>query len=72
MRIVVRLGPCGGRDGIDGGANAALIALPARELGVARSSLAIVGGRKARLKTVIASGDTSLLAARLDGLGEAK
>ena len=50
----------------DGKANAALLALLAKELGVAKSALAIVGGDKARLKTVRASGDTRVLQARLD------
>lgn len=55
----------------EGRANGALIALLAKELGVARSSLAIVGGEKARLKTVSATGDTPALAARLGMYGEA-
>lgn len=53
----------------DGKANAALIALLAKELGIAGSALAIVGGAKARLKTVSAAGDTTVLCRRLDGLG---
>ena len=56
----------------EGKANDALIALLAKELGVAKSALAIAGGRKARLKTIVASGDTTALTARLNGLGEAK
>jgi uncharacterized protein len=55
----------------DGKANAALIALLAKELGVAKSALAIASGDKARLKTIAATGDTSALAARLEMFGEA-
>ena len=55
----------------DGKANAALIALLAKELGVAKSALAIVSGQKARLKTIALAGDTTALTARLNGLGEA-
>jgi uncharacterized protein YggU (UPF0235/DUF167 family) len=55
----------------DGNANAALIALLAEELGIARSALAITGGHKARLKTIEVAGDTAALTARLNGLGEA-
>lgn len=54
-----------------GKANAALVALLAKELGVPKSALAIISGEKARLKTVAATGDTSALAARLETLGEA-
>ena len=36
----------------DGKANAAVIALLAKELGVAKSALAITAGQKARLKTI--------------------
>lgn len=54
-----------------GKANAALLALLAKELGLAKSALAITGGEKARLKTVSATGDTSALAAQLDRYGEA-
>lgn len=55
----------------DGNANTALIALLAKELGVAKSALAITAGRKARLKTIALAGDTTALAARLNGWGEA-
>jgi uncharacterized protein YggU (UPF0235/DUF167 family) len=54
----------------DGKANAALLALLAKELGVAKSALVITGGEKARLKTVAATGDTSVLAARFETFGE--
>lgn len=56
----------------DGKANEALIALLAKELGIAKSSLAIVVGQKARLKTIEAAGDTTALTARLNGWGEAE
>jgi uncharacterized protein YggU (UPF0235/DUF167 family) len=55
----------------DGKANAALIVLLAKELGVAKSALAITAGQKARLKTIALTGDTTALAARLNGLGVA-
>ena len=55
----------------DGEANAALIALLANVLALPKSSLAIVAGHKARLKTVAAVGDTARLADRLKALGEA-
>jgi len=55
----------------DGKANAALIVLLAKELGVAKSALAIVSGEKARLKTISATGDTSALAVRLERYREA-
>ena len=49
----------------DGKANAALLALLAKALGVAKSSLAISAGAASRLKTVHISGDTTALARRL-------
>jgi uncharacterized protein YggU (UPF0235/DUF167 family) len=49
----------------DGEANAALIALFAREIGMPRSQLAITGGATARLKTIALRGDPATLAARL-------
>jgi uncharacterized protein len=55
-----------------GKANAALIELIAKMLGVSRSSVAITGGGKARLKTVAIAGDTSTLAARLKTFGAAR
>jgi len=53
----------------NGAANAALLALLAGALGVARSALVLEAGGKARLKTVRAVGDTAALAARLNGWG---
>jgi uncharacterized protein YggU (UPF0235/DUF167 family) len=44
--------------------------LLAKELGVAKSALAITNGEKARLKIVAVTGDTSALAVRLEMLGE--
>ena len=54
-----------------GKANAALIALLAKALGVAKSSVTIVGGETARLKQVEVSGDAACLRSRLEALGEA-
>lgn len=56
----------------NGNANAALLGLLAKEMGIAKSALAIAAGHKARLKTIDAAGDTTTLTARLNGLGEAK
>ena len=66
LKVRVRVAP------EDGKANAALIALLAKELGVAKSALAIAGGQKARLKTIVLTGDTAALTARLNGWGVAK
>lgn len=55
-----------------GKANAALVDLIAKILGVSRSSIAIASGEKARLKVVAITGDTSALAAKLDSIGTAK
>lgn len=46
----------------DGKANAALEALVASSLGVARSAVSVVQGRTARLKTLAVSGDPKMLA----------
>jgi uncharacterized protein len=54
-----------------GKANAALIELIAKMLGISRLSVAITGGEKARLKTVVITGDTSQLVARLRNIGVA-
>lgn len=55
----------------DGEANAALIALLARELQTSRSRIALTAGASARLKRVVVHGDAAALAARLqDRLGE--
>jgi uncharacterized protein YggU (UPF0235/DUF167 family) len=55
----------------DGKANAALLALLAKELDIAKSMLALVSGETSRLKTVAVAGDTARLAARLEQFGEA-
>lgn len=49
----------------DGEANAALIALLAKELGLSRSQLSLTAGASARLKRVVVHGDGEALAARL-------
>lgn len=49
----------------EGEANAALIALLAKELGLSRSQLSLAAGASARLKRIVAHGDAQALAARL-------
>lgn len=49
----------------DGAANAALIGLIAKTLGVAKSHVAITAGQTARLKTITIEGDGPRLAALL-------
>ena len=53
----------------DGKANAALIALLSKTLGVSKSAVSIAAGHAARLKTVEVSGDTTALCERLERLG---
>ncbi|WP_430910972.1 DUF167 family protein [Methylobacterium sp. sgz302541] len=53
---------------VEGAANAALIALLAKALGVPKSALALVSGETARVKILRVSGDGAALAARLDAL----
>ena len=65
LKVRVRVAP------EDGKANAALIALLAKTLGIAKSKVAIVGGAAARLKTVDVGGDAHMLAPQLEALGEA-
>lgn len=55
-----------------GKANAALAALIAKSLGIAKSSVVIAGGEKARMKTIEVAGDAGALAAKLESLGDAK
>ncbi len=55
-----------------GKANAAMIDLIAKAANVPRSSVTIEGGEKARLKTVVITGDTSALTTTLENLGAAK
>lgn len=52
----------------DGKANAALLALLAKTLGIARSTIAITGGHSARLKRIEISPATTALAARLEAM----
>lgn len=51
-----------------GKANAAVIALLARALGVPKRAVNLVGGETARLKTVAVAGDPSALVAAVEGL----
>ncbi len=51
-----------------GRANAAVVALLARALDVPKSSIAVVAGETARLKTLALAGDGAALAARIDAL----
>lgn len=51
-----------------GKANAAVIALLARTLGVPKGAVAVVAGETARLKTLRLSGEPAALAARIDAL----
>ncbi|MGD0143402.1 MAG: DUF167 family protein [Rhizomicrobium sp.] len=53
-----------------GKANAALIALLAGKLGIAKSRVAIVGGETARMKIVEIAGDGDALATALKALGD--
>lgn len=62
LKVRVRAAPS------DGQANAALVALLARELDLPRSAVALVAGATARLKTVALAGE----AQRLAGLLKAK
>lgn len=59
LRARVRAAPS------DGEANAALIALLAKELQVSRSQLSLTAGASARLKRIAVRGDAEALAARL-------
>ena len=53
-----------------GKANAAMIALLAKKLAIAKSRIAIVSGQSARLKILSISGNGAALAAALESLGE--
>jgi uncharacterized protein (TIGR00251 family) len=55
----------------DGKANAALVALLAKALGVARSGVSILSGHTSRIKHVEISGDAGTLRSRLANLGKA-
>ena len=54
----------------DGKANAALIALLAKTLGLPKSSIRIAAGEASRSKTIAIKSDSPALRARLDPLGE--
>jgi uncharacterized protein (TIGR00251 family) len=54
---------------VDGAANAALVRLMAKALGVPRSAVRIASGEASRTKTLEIAGDAAVLAARLDTLG---
>ncbi len=62
LRIRVKAVPDQGK------ANAAVMALLARALGVPRRAVALVSGETARLKTVSVAGDAAGLAAAIDSL----
>jgi len=51
-----------------GKANAAVIALLARALGLSRSSVTLESGETARFKTVLVKGEATALTARLEAL----
>lgn len=53
---------------VDGAANAALVRLVADHFGVPKSSVRIVAGETARLKTLLVAGDPAALAAAI-GVG---
>lgn len=55
-----------------GKANAAVIALLGKALGVPKSAIAVTSGETARLKTVAIAGDGAALAARLEALTSPK
>jgi uncharacterized protein YggU (UPF0235/DUF167 family) len=52
-----------------GKANAAVIGMLAKALGVPKSALTLVSGDTARLKTIDVAGDPAALAARIDAIG---
>ena len=54
----------------DGKANAALIALLAKMLGLPKSAIRIAAGETSRLKTIAIKTDSPALRARLETLGE--
>ena len=63
LRVRVRAVPDKGK------ANAAVIALLAKALGVPKSAMTLVSGDTARLKTMAIEGDPAALAARIEALG---
>lgn len=52
-----------------GKANAAVIGLLAKALGVPKSALTLIAGDTARLKTIDIAGDPAQLAARIEAMG---
>ncbi len=52
-----------------GKANAAVMGLLAKTLGVPKSAVTLVSGETARLKTIAIEGDPAALAARIEALG---
>jgi len=66
LKARVRAVPEGGK------ANDALVELLCATLKVPKSAVRIASGGSARLKRIEIAGDGALLAARLEGLGEAK
>ena len=62
LRLRVRAVPDKGK------ANAAVIALLGKALGVPKSSISVATGETARLKTLLLTGDADDLDARLDGM----
>ena len=54
----------------DGKANAALIALLAKSLGLPKSAIRIASGETARLKTIVLQSNSPALRARLQSWGE--
>lgn len=63
LRVRVRAVPDKGK------ANAAVIALLAKALGVPKSAVELVSGDTARLKTIAIEGDPAALAVRIEALG---
>jgi len=51
-----------------GKANAAVVALLAKALGVAKSAISVTSGETSRLKTLAVAGDGAALAAAVDAL----
>ena len=64
LRIRVKAVPDKGK------ANAAAVALLSKALGVPKSSISVVAGETARLKTLAIAGDPAQLAASLDALAQ--
>ena len=52
-----------------GKANAAVIVLLAKALGVPKSAISVVSGETARLKTIAVAGDPAVLAGRVEAFG---